>query len=96
VSVTAVELVEAGLADSSVPARESFLDPLVVRLSAQYGLDPRALRSLALQVLASFADARVRAFVPVLVEQRLRETCRRPGCPGTSTAACEESTAVVG
>jgi hypothetical protein len=97
VSKTAVGLVEVGgVPDGSVPADESFLDPLVARLSAQYGLDRHALRRLAVKVLASFAGARVRAFVPLLVEKRLRETCR--GCSGLGTipAAYEESTAVVG
>ena len=67
-SVTAVDLVEfGGMPEGPVPAGESFLDRLVARLSAQYGLDPRAVRSRAVQVLASFAGARVRAFVSILV-----------------------------
>jgi molybdopterin biosynthesis enzyme len=87
VSVTAVEPVEdGGMPGGPVPARESFLDPLVARLSALYGLEPREVRTLAAQVLASFAGARVRAFVPVLVEKRLRDTCRRPTGPGTTAS----------
>ena len=50
----------------------SFIDPLVVRLHAEYGVDPQAIRSLAVEVLATFAGARVQAFVPILVEKRLR------------------------
>ena len=96
-SLAAVDPVEVGgMPDGPAPAGESLLDPLVARLSAQYGLDPRAVRSLAVQVLASFAGARVRAFVPVLVEKRLRDTCRGLRGLGPMSAAYEESTAVVG
>ena len=96
-SVAAVDPVDdGGMPDGPATAEESFLDPLVARLSAQYGLDPRAVRSRAVQVLASFAGARVRAFVPVLVEKRLRDTCRGLSGLGPISAAYEESTAVVG
>jgi hypothetical protein len=97
VSVTAEVLTGAGgLPDRSGATGDSFLGPLVARLSAQYGLDPRAVRSLAVPVLASFAGARVRAFVPVLVEKRLRGLCRSlSGLPGTP-AAHEESAAALG
>ena len=94
--VTAVGLVEVdGVPDGPVHPDESFLDPLVARLSAQHGLNPRAVRDLAVRVLASFAGARVRAFVPILVEKQLRETCRGPSGPGTIAAAYVESTAAV-
>ena len=96
-SVTAEDLVEVGgMPESPVFADESFLDPLVARLSAQYGVDPRAVRSLAVQVLASFAGARVRAFVPVLAEKRLRDTFRARSGLGTTRVAPKESTAVIG
>ena len=84
-----------GVPDGPVHRSESFLDPLVARLSAQHGLDPRAVRDLAVRVLASFAGARVRAFVPILVEKRLRETCRGRAASGTIPAAHAESTAAV-
>jgi hypothetical protein len=97
VSVAAVDLVEVdGMPDGPAPAGESLLDPLVARLSAQCGPEPRAVRSLAVQVLASFAGARVRAFVPDLVEKRLRDTCRGLSGLGPTSAAYEECTAVVG
>jgi hypothetical protein len=84
VSVAAVDLVEVGgMPDGPAPAGESFLDPLVARLSAQYGLDPRAVGSLAVQVLASFSGARVRALVPVLVGKRPRGHVPRAQRPGT-------------
>jgi hypothetical protein len=97
VSVTAVHLAEPlGVPEGSVPADDSFLDPLVAQLSAQYGLDPQAVRSRALRVLASFAGARVRAFVPILVEKQVREDCRRQSGLGTTIPAPrDESTAVV-
>ena len=59
----------------------SFVDPLVDRLHAEYGVDPRVIRSLTLQVLSTFAGARVQAFVPILVEKRLREIYRRAPRP---------------
>jgi hypothetical protein len=59
-----------------VPAGWSFFAPLVLRLSTEYGLDEEAVREQGAAVLASFTGCRVRAFVPVLVEKRLRETLR--------------------
>jgi hypothetical protein len=95
VSTTAEEeLVEVGgMLEGQARADESFLDPLVVRLSAQYGLDPRAVRTLAVPVLASFAGARVRAFVPVLTEKLLRERCRGLSGRGPIPAPYDQSTA---
>jgi hypothetical protein len=63
---------------SAGPAREgaSFLTPLVLRLSTEYDVDPDEVQDLGDAVLASFAGARVQAFVPVLVEKRLRGTLR--------------------
>jgi hypothetical protein len=95
VSVTAVDRVETGEIPD-MPAGESFVGPIVARLAAQHGLDPQAVGSLAVQVLASFEGARVRAFVPILLEKRLRETCRGAGGLGTMLPADGESTAVVG
>ena len=85
-----------GRPEGSATAGEPFLDPLVARLSAQHGLDPRTVRSCALQVLASFDGARVQAFVPVLVEKQLRDICRRHRGPGTTPVDEEEAAAVVG
>jgi hypothetical protein len=70
-------LAEDGAApDGPILGSGTFLDPLVGRLHAQYGIDARAIRSLAVDVLAGFAGARVQAFVPIQVEKRLREICR--------------------
>jgi hypothetical protein len=78
------------------PAGEGrpFLDRLVAQLSAQYGVDPLAVRNRAVEVLASFSGARVQAFVPVLVEKRVRETFRRGSGRGVIPAARAESEAV--
>ena len=93
-STTAEGLVEVGgIGEGRPRADESFLDPLVARLSAQYGLDPRAVRTLAVPVLASFAGARVRAFVPVLTEKLLRESCRGLSGRGPIPAPIDESMA---
>jgi hypothetical protein len=94
VSTTGEELVEeGGILEGQARADESFLDPLVARLSAQYGLDPHVVRTVAVPVLASFAGARVRAFVPVLTEKVLRERCRGLSGRGPIPAAYDESMA---
>ena len=93
-STTAEELVEVGgTLEGQARADESFLDPLVARLSAQYGLDPGAVLTVAVPVLASFAGARVRAFVPVLTEKLLRERCRGLSGRGPIPAADDETMA---
>jgi hypothetical protein len=63
------------------PVRDSgfFVEPLVDRLHAEYGGDRQTIRGLALEALALFAGARVQAFVPILVEKRLRQACRALG-----------------
>ena len=76
VTITAVVRASDATPDGPTPGRGSFIDSLVVRLHAEYGVDVQAIRSLAVEVLASFADARIQAFVPILVEKRLREICR--------------------
>jgi hypothetical protein len=77
VSVTAP--VAVGASEGLVPERGSFVEPLVDRLHAEYGGDRQTIRGLALEALAVFAGARVQAFVPILVEKRLRQACRAPG-----------------
>ena len=76
VTITAVVPSSDAAPDGPTPGRGSFLDSLVVRLHAEFGVDVQAIRSLAVEVFASFADARVQTFVPILVEKRLREICR--------------------
>jgi len=78
VSVTAPVLAaeDDGAPDGPVPGSGTFVDPLVDRLHAEYGGDPKTIRRLALEALAVFAGARVQAFVPILVEKRLREMFR--------------------
>jgi hypothetical protein len=86
---------DEGRPGDPVSAGASSLQPLVARLSAQYGVDARVVRSRADALLASFAGARVQAFVPLLVEKRLREefgagavqaTHDRSGSRGTTAA----------
>jgi hypothetical protein len=70
-----LELDGAGPA-APLPGSGTFIDPLVARLHAAYGVDTWVLRSLAVDALARFADAPVQAFVPILVEKRLVAMCR--------------------
>jgi hypothetical protein len=79
-----------------VPEGGSFLDSLVVRLSAEHGVDPQVIRRQGAEVLASFAGARVQAFVPLLVEKRLRETLRGGSGLGRILSAHEESEVAAG
>ena len=65
---------EAGL-ERPAP-RSSFVDSLVERLHAEYGVDRELVRARATEVLATFATARVQAFVPILVEKAVRQTYR--------------------
>jgi hypothetical protein len=85
--VSAVVVAEDdGRPGGPVPAGWTDLEPLVARLSAQYGLDSRVVRARAESVLASFAGARVQAFIPVLVEKRLRDVFRGRTGSGTTPA----------
>ncbi|MGY1604759.1 three-helix bundle dimerization domain-containing protein [Geodermatophilus sp. SYSU D00815] len=72
----AASSVDASFVDTSF-VDASFVDTMVLRLAAEYGADREELRRRAEAALASFAGARVRAFVPILVEKRLREAYRR-------------------
>jgi hypothetical protein len=78
------------------PVGGSFLDSLVVRLSTEHDIDPQVIRRQGGEVLASFAGARVLAFVPILVEKRLRETLRGGSGLGRIMAAHQESAVVTG
>jgi len=64
--------------ETVVPDRhgEVFVDGLVTRLHEEYGTDRQELRAEAVAALAAFASARVRTFVPILVEKRVRTACR--------------------
>ena len=71
------------------PGGMSFVDSLVARLHAEYGVDGEEIRRLATEALDTFETARVQAFVPVLVEKSVRETCRRLRDARTSPSALE-------
>jgi Protein of unknown function (DUF3562) len=62
--------------DGPLPREVSFVDLLVVRIAREYGADPAEVREHAAVALAAFAGARVQAFVPILVEKRVRDTYR--------------------
>lgn len=72
-AVPAVDPVTAAI---TAPIADPIVDPLVARLSQEYGADPAEVRAWAVAAVASFADARVQAFVPILVEKQLRERYR--------------------
>jgi hypothetical protein len=55
---------------------DPLVESLVERLHAQYGTAPDEIRSKAGELLRALDGARVRAFVPILVEKALREHCR--------------------
>ena len=65
--------------DGPLPLGTSFLDLLAIRIAQEYRADPAEVRARAAVALAAFAGARVQAFVPILVEKRLRETYRGRG-----------------
>jgi hypothetical protein len=62
--------------DGPLRKRGLFVDSLAARLHEEYGVEPELIRRLATEMLGTFSTARVQAFVPILVEKRLRETCR--------------------
>jgi hypothetical protein len=74
VTVTATRVVAED--DGSLRSGHPFLDSLVARLHEEFGVDPERIRRLATELLGAFSTARVQAFVPILVEKRLRESFR--------------------
>ena len=72
----AVSVTAALHEDEALPGRDAVVEALVARLHEEFGVDAEQLRRMAVEVLGSFATARVQTFVPILVEKRLRETCR--------------------
>jgi hypothetical protein len=94
--MTAEVVVDDRAPEAPDPKRGSLLDLLVVRLSAEYGIEPQVIRGQVAEGLAFFAGARVQAFVPILVEKRLREALRGRTGPRSTGAAHEESEAVAG
>jgi hypothetical protein len=68
--------------EDPLPPGASFVDLLVARIAAEYGADPGEVRERTAVALAAFAGARVQAFVPILVEKRVRETYRGRGAAG--------------
>jgi hypothetical protein len=83
-TATLVVAADDGPLRGAARGRSSLVDSLVARLHAEFGVDRDEVRRLAVEALAGFATAPVQAFVPILVEKRLRESCRavRDGAPG--------------
>jgi hypothetical protein len=61
---------------AAVHRNAAFVESLIERLHVEYGVDRNQIRARATELLATFATARVQAFVPILVEKELRQTCR--------------------
>jgi len=76
VTVVVAEVVPGDDEPLPAPLGTSFVDHLVASVSQEYGVDPEGVRDRAAAALAAFAGARVQAFVPILVEKRLRESYR--------------------
>jgi hypothetical protein len=80
VNSTALVAEDDGSLDGTGPReavlRDTFVNSLVERLHVEYGVDRNQIRAHATEVLATFATARVQAFVPILVEKELRQTYR--------------------
>ena len=86
-TVVADDGTSAGRADVAVRRTGSFVESLVARLHAEYGDDPETIRWRVTQALARFAGAPVQAFVPILVEKRVRELYRRANAGRTALPA---------
>jgi len=56
--------------------QQLLVDVLVARLHTEFGVDRDELRYQVEAALAAFASARVKVFVPILVEKRMREAYR--------------------
>jgi hypothetical protein len=91
VIATALESEGDGEPAGHAPGGVVFVEFLVALLHAEYGIDPQAIRNRATEVLATFAGARIQAFVPSLVEKRLREIYRHAGRGTGPVAALEEA-----
>ena len=75
-TVVVAEVVPGDDEPLPAPLGTSFVDHLVASVSQEYGVDPEGVRDRAAAALAAFNDARVQAFVPLLVEKRGSETYR--------------------
>jgi hypothetical protein len=79
--VTELAVIETEVApgpEAVVAVVEPFVEALVTRICAEYGARPEEVRALVARLLSGYETARIRAFVPILVEKKLRETYRRP------------------
>ena len=65
-----------GTVGGHAPGETGVVDELLRRMCTQYDVDPDELRRHAIEILREFTDVRIYAFLPVLVEKRLREQLR--------------------
>ena len=56
-------------------------EALVLRVCAEFGIAETGVRDYAERLVDQFAGARIRAYVPLLVESQLREYARRLRTP---------------
>lgn len=77
VEVVAPDTVVGDGARRSGAGDASFVEPLVQSICAEYGAVREDVQRMARELVHGFAGARVQAFVPILVEKRLRERYRR-------------------
>jgi len=57
------------------------IELLVSRLCSRYDVEPAEIRGHVADILGQFADARLHAFIPILVEKQLRERLLRSAHP---------------
>jgi hypothetical protein len=58
-------------------AVDAFVERIVARICTDYGASPDEVRAHAARLLRGYENARVRSFLPILVEKKLRDTYRR-------------------
>jgi hypothetical protein len=68
----------------AVTGDDDVLGPVVARVCAEFGAHRAEVTARAAVYLAGFREARVRAYVPLLVEKKLRETYRRQASDAVS------------
>lgn len=64
---------------TSIAVNGSDIDGIVVRLSTRFAVHESVVRSFADEAALLFANARIRSFVPLLVERETRQALIRAG-----------------
>lgn len=55
------------------------LENIVLRMSRRFGVAESVVRAYVNEVAATFSNARIRSFVPILVEREIRDILRHAG-----------------